>query len=225
MTRKILILGVWTITLCACSDGAGETPTGPDDGDTPSVGLAVDVVTQGLEEPVFLTAPEGNPRLFVVELPGRIRVIEDGTLLPTPFLDITGEVRSSGGEQGLFSVAFHPDYATNGYFYVNYTAEDTGGGTRVERYEVSADPNVADPTSAKTILAVAQPFTNHNGGLVSFGPDGMLYVGMGDGGSGGDPQGNGQDPTTLLGALLRLDVDGGDPYAAPPDNPYVGDPG
>jgi len=225
MMHRTLTLGLWALVLCACSDGSSDGPTGPGNGEPPSVGLAVEVVAQGLEEPVFLTAPEGDPRLFVVELPGRIRVIEDGTLLPTPFLDITDEVRSAGGEQGLFSVAFHPDYDTNGFFYVNYTAEDTGGGTRVERYTVSADPGAADALSAKTILSVAQPFTNHNGGLVTFGPDGMLWVGMGDGGSGGDPQGNGQDPTTLLGALLRLDVDGGDPYAAPPGNPYVGDPG
>src|SRR5690606_8211689 len=153
----------------------------------------------------------------------RIRIIEDGELLPAPFLDIVSKV-GSGGERGLLSVAFHPDYASNGRFYVNYT--DRSGDTRVERYTVStADPNRADEASAKLILGVEQPFSNHNGGLLLFGPDGMLYVGMGDGGSGGDPQGHGQNKATLLGALLRIDVDSGDPYAIPPDNPYVGETG
>src|SRR2546425_12617288 len=117
-------------------------------------------------------------------------------------------------------MAFHPAFAKNGWFYVNYT--DKRGDTRVKRFTVSADPDCADPASGKQILFVAQPYANHNGGLVMFGPDGMLYVGMGDGGSGGDPQGNGQKKSTLLGKLLRIDVDSGDPYAIPPDNAFVG---
>jgi hypothetical protein len=167
---------------------------------------------------LFLTAPPDDPRLFVVEQPGRIRIIDDGTLLPVPFLDITDRVRS-GGERGLLGLAFAPDYASSGEFVVNYT--DSSGDTRVERYRATADPDVADPGSGRLILAVAQPFSNHNGGQVSFGPDGMLYIALGDGGSGGDPQGNGQNAETLLGSLLRLDPSV-EPYGVPPDNPFVG---
>lgn len=208
------------VLLAACpSSGTGPDPGTP--GDPPA--LEAEVVASGLSNPLHLTAPPGDDRLFVVEQPGRIRIVRDGQLLETPFLDITGKVES-GGEQGLLSVAFHPDYATNGRFYVDYT-EAGSGDTRVERYTVSgANPDRADPASATTILSVAQPASNHNGGLVTFGPDGMLYVGLGDGGGGGDPDENGQDPSTLLGSLLRLDADGGDPYAVPPDNPFVGDP-
>ena len=182
--------------------------------------LAVELVADGLDDPVHLTAPAGDARLFVVEQAGRIRVIAGGALLAAPFLDIGSQVLS-GGERGLLSVAFHPDYASNGFFYVNYTREPDGA-TRVERYEVTADPSVADPNSALELLTVSQPFSNHNGGLNAFGPDGMLYIGLGDGGNGGDPDGNGQDSTTLLGSILRIDVDGGVPYAVPPDNPFVG---
>ena len=183
--------------------------------------LALEDVVTGLSDPTHLTAPPGDARLFVTEQPGRIRIVRDDALVGTPFLDVTSLV-SSGGERGLLSVAFHPDYASNGYFYVNYT--DNAGDTRVERYTVSADPDVADGGSAKLILSVEQPFANHNGGQIAFGPDGMLYIGMGDGGSGGDPEEHGQNTGTLLGALLRIDVDGGDPYAIPPDNPFAGDP-
>lgn len=182
-------------------------------------GLATTVVASGLSSPLHLTAPASDPRLFVVEKPGRVRIVENGQLHATPFLDISNLV-STGSEQGLLSLAFHPQYAANGYFYVNYT--DTGGNTRVVRYAVSADPNVADATSAKLILTVAQPASNHNGGHILFGPDGMLYIAMGDGGGGGDPFSNGQDTGTLHGALLRIDVDNGDPYAIPADNPLVG---
>jgi glucose/arabinose dehydrogenase len=153
-----------------------------------------------------------------VEQPGRIRIVENGTLLPTPFLTIPS--LTVGGERGLLSMAFHPRYAQNGFFYVNYT--DARGDTRVERYRVSADRNRADPASAQLVIGIAQPYSNHNGGLVAFGPDGKLYVGMGDGGGGGDPDENGQDPTELLGKMLRLDVDAAAPYAIPADNPFAG---
>ncbi len=179
----------------------------------------VAVASAGLEAPLYLTAPPGDARLFVVEQPGRIRVIKDGQLLPRPFLDITAKV-GYGGERGLLGLAFHPRYAQNGWFYVDYT--DGNGDTRVERYAAPPAGDTADPLSAHQVLFVAQPYANHNGGDVLFGPDGMLYIGMGDGGSGGDPHGNGQSLGTLLGKLLRLDVDGGDPYAVPPDNPFVG---
>ena len=177
----------------------------------------------GLDAPVFLTAPVADGRFFVVEQDGRIRLIENGELLAVPFLDITGPVLS-GGERGLLSVAFHPDYASNGFFYVNYT-RDPDGATVIERYSVTADPNVADPSSAQELLVVSQPAGNHNGGLNLFGPDGMLYIGLGDGGGGGDTFGNGQDSTTLLGTILRIDVDSGDPFAVPSDNPFLNDPG
>lgn len=183
-----------------------------------ATGLALERVAEGLENPLYVTAPPGDPRLFVVEQPGRIRIVRDGRLLPTPFLDLTQRVRS-GGERGLLSLAFHPRYAANGHFYVNYT--DRRGDTRIERYTVSRDPDRADPESALLILEVDQPYSNHNGGHVLFGPDGMLYAGMGDGGSQGDPNGNGQSRGTLLGKLLRLDVDGPLPYAVPPDNPFA----
>lgn len=183
-----------------------------------ATGLALETVASGLDQPLYLTAPAGDPRLFVVEQPGRIKIVKDGRLLPAPFLDLTDRVRS-GGERGLLSVAFHPRYGENGFLYVDYT--DLRGNTRVERYTVSRDPDRADPASARLVIAIDQPFANHNGGLVMFGPDGMLYVGMGDGGSGGDPYGNGQNRGTLLGKLLRLDVDRATPYAVPADNPFA----
>lgn len=206
---------VAALLLLACSNGTG---TGEAPGGGPAA-VRLEEVASGLSSPVHLTAPSGDDRLFVVEQPGRIRVVNGGRLLSTPFLDLTDRVRS-GGEQGLLSVAFHPRYASNGYLYVNYT--DRSGDTRIERYRVGADRSRADPASARLVLSVPQPYSNHNGGLVAFGPDGKLYVGMGDGGSGGDPHGHGQDRGTLLGALLRIDVDAADPYAVPADNPYAG---
>jgi glucose/arabinose dehydrogenase len=182
-------------------------------------GITLVPVATGLEAPLYLTSPSGDSRLFVVEQPGRIRVIRDGRLLATPFLDITAKV-GYGGERGLLGLAFHPHYAQNGWFYVDYT--DRNGDTRVERYTAAPAADTAGPLSARQVLFVAQPYANHNGGDVLFGPDGMLYIGMGDGGNGGDPHGNGQNIGTLLGKLLRLDVDGADPYAIPPDNPFVG---
>ncbi len=181
--------------------------------------LRAQEIVSGLSSPVYLTAPGGDARLFVVEQPGRIRIVHNGQLLVTPFLDITSRV-ASGGERGLLSVAFHPQYRTNGFFYVNFT--DLSGNTRIERFTVSSNQNVGDAASSKLILAIAQPAPNHNGGLNLFGPDGLLYIGMGDGGGSGDPFGNGQNRNTLLGAMLRIDVDIGDPYAIPAGNPYVG---
>ena len=205
--------------LAACADRTpgGSQPLPPTSSAQPQ--LRLQTVASGLSNPLYLTAPTGDPRLFVVEQQGRIRMVRNDSLLAAPFLDIIDRV-SSGGERGLLSVAFHPRYAENGFFYVDYT--DKQGNTRVERYQVSRDATRADPASAKLILHVDQPYPNHNGGLVVFGPDGMLYIGMGDGGGGGDPRGNGQNPATLLGKLLRIDVDAGDPYAVPRDNPFVG---
>jgi glucose/arabinose dehydrogenase len=183
-----------------------------------ATGLALEPVASGLDRPLYLTAPPGDPRLFVVEQGGRIRIVRDGRLLPVPFLDLSDRVRA-GGERGLLGLAFHPRYRETGFLYVDYT--DLQGNTKVERYSVSRDSDRADPASARLILAIDQPYANHNGGDVVFGPDGMLYVGMGDGGSGGDPHGNGQNRSSLLGKLLRLDVDRGTPYTVPRDNPFV----
>jgi glucose/arabinose dehydrogenase len=178
-----------------------------------------ETVVSGLERPVDLQhAGDDSGRLFIIEKPGRIRVFQDGQLLETPFMDIVERVGSSGNEQGLLGMAFHPNYAENGFFFVNYT--DLNGDTVIARYQVTADPNIADPNSEVVLLNVSQPFRNHNGGVLAFGPDGYLYAGLGDGGSAGDPQGNAQSLDTPLGKILRLDVDSGEPYAIPPDNPF-----
>ena len=159
-------------------------------------------VASGLASPVFVSATASEPsRLYVVEQAGRIRVIQAGRLLPDPFLDIVSEVQS-GGEQGLLSMAFHPRYASNRLFYVNYT--NTSGDTRVVEYRAPAN---GEPERVRELLAVEQPYSNHNGGQLAFGPDGRLYVGMGDGGSGGDPENRAQNLQSRLGKLLRLDVD------------------
>lgn len=166
----------------------------------------------------------GDDRLFVVEQTGRIKIINgSGTTLATPFLNLVGVVSPTGSERGLLGLAFHPDYAENGYFFVNYT--DLLGDTRIARYKVSsADPNVADPGSATILLTIDQPFSNHNGGWIGFGPDGFLYISMGDGGSAGDPDGNGQNTGVLLGKMLRIDVNNPAApfYFSPPTNPFAG---
>ena len=171
----------------------------------------------GLQRPVDLQ-PDGSGRLFVLEKAGRIRIIENDQLLEAPFLDITDRVGSSANEQGLLGLAFHPQYAENGWFFVNYT--DTNGDTVIARFQVSDDPNSADPASEVQLLGVDQPFPNHNGGALAFGPDGYLYAGLGDGGAAGDPMGNAQDTDSLLGKILRIDVDSAEPYAVPSDNPF-----
>ena len=209
------------ILLLAAACGRSD-PGGDDPPPVQTTGVRLVEVASGFDSPVYVTSPPGDPRLFVVEQGGRIKIVSGGQVLSAPFLDIAAKV-SSGGERGLLSVAFHPDYARNGYFYVDYT--DTNGDTRVERYHVGASPNVADLGSAQLVIGIDQPYANHNGGLLMFGPDGYLYVGMGDGGSGGDPQGNGQNQAALLGKILRLDVNGGPPYAIPPTNPFAGQTG
>jgi glucose/arabinose dehydrogenase len=179
------------------------------------------VVTEGLTRPLYLTHAF-DERLFVVEQDGTIQIVENGRVLSQPFLDIGDRVGAQGNEQGLLSVAFHPDYQNNGRFFVNYT--NTGGDTIIAQYQVEAgNPNQAEAAGEVVLLTVEQPFGNHNGGLLKFGPDGYLYAGLGDGGSAGDPENNGQNPATLLGTILRLDVDNGseDGYTSPPDNPFV----
>jgi glucose/arabinose dehydrogenase len=188
-------------------------------------GVKIVKVVDGLREPTHVAhAGDGSGRLFVVEKAGRIRVYDKGSLLATPFLDITSRVKSSGYEQGLFSVAFPPDYRKKGRFYVNYTGKY--GETVVARYHRAETPVAADPGSEEVILTVAQPYANHNGGQLAFGPDGYLYIGMGDGGSGGDPRGHGQNRRTLLGAMLRIDVESARrPFAVPAGNPHAEKPG
>jgi len=193
-------------------------PLAPD-----AVDLHLEPMYEGFELPVFLTAAgDGSGRLFVVEKTGKIWVIHDGQIVPEPFLDLSAKITTRGNEQGLLGLAFAPNYAASGYFFVNYT--DSAGATTVERYTVSAgDATRADPASAFTVLTVPQPERNHNGGMLDFGPDGYLYVPLGDGGAANDRLGNGQNPDTLLGKVLRLDVmsDLQRPYVIPADNPFV----
>ncbi|GEM_PF-2602148 len=184
--------------------------------------VGVEEIATGLSQPLYVTAPAGDDRLFIVEKTGAIKIWKNGAVLATPFLDLSSLV-SGGGEQGLLGLAFHPDYATNGRFYVNYT--DTAGDTRIVEYRVSGNPDVADPSSARLLLTVDQPYGNHNGGMIDFGPDGYLYIPLGDGGAGGDPLENAENPATLLGSILRIDPLGGTPYGIPADNPFVGSAG
>jgi glucose/arabinose dehydrogenase len=246
MRRSLILLVL--LLLVACSNGQGtpppSTPALPTPPGDPGTSVPTDVpattqtpptsatavktfpdpngydwqqVASGLQRPDDLQIA-GSGRLFVVEKPGRIRIIQDGQLLPQPFLDITDRVGSQGNEQGLLGLAFHPQYAQNGRFFVNYT--NTNGDTVIARYQVSSDPNAADPGSEVKLLGVDQPFPNHNGGVLAFGPDGYLYAGLGDGGSQGDPRGNAQNTNSLLGKILRIDVNRGDTYSIPSDNPF-----
>ena len=181
--------------------------------------IQLEKLIDDLNSPVFVThAGDASGRMFVVEKKGVIAILRDGSRAEQPFLDISDLINSSGSEQGLLGLAFHPDYTSNGRFFVYYTASN--GDNTLARYQVSDDPDVADPTSAQVLFAQPDFAANHNGGMLAFGPDGYLYVGLGDGGGGGDPQANGQKRSTLLGKLLRLDVNGDEPYAVPPDNPW-----
>ena len=198
--------------MAAACAGAVEAPEG----------LSLELVADGFSRPVVLShAGDGSGRLFVVEQQGRIRIVGGGA-----FLDIASLVDSSGNEQGLLGLAFHPDHTNTGYFYVNYTHDPVGSGpdvTRVSRFEVSAgDPNSADPSSEMILLEFEQNASNHNGGDLHFGPDGYLYIATGDGGGARDQFQNAQNLGSLLGKLLRIDVDGGTPYAIPAGNPFVG---
>jgi glucose/arabinose dehydrogenase len=218
----------FTVTV---QNGNAEPPPPPP---PPPAAASLAPHATGLSQPVVITHA-GDARLFVAEQPGRIRVIAAGVALATPFLDITARVDDSGNEQGLLGLAFHPDYASNGYFYVNYIFDPPGSNldrTRISRFKVGANPNVADPASELVLMEFEQPYSNHNGGDLQFGPDGYLYIASGDGGSGGDPQNNAQNPTRPLGKLLRIDVDGGggapdcnlvaaNHYGIPPGNAYA----
>lgn len=184
--------------------------------------IELESYASGFSNPVAIEHA-GDARLFIIERAGRIRIIdENGATLSTPFLDITSKVDDNPNERGLLGLAFHPDYANNGIFFINYTRN--GGDTQVARYSVdAANPNVADASSEEILMTIDQPFWNHNGGHLAFGPDGYLYIGTGDGGSGGDPDNNSQNRQELLGKMLRIDIDNGMPYGIPANNPFVGD--
>ena len=187
--------------------------------------VALQTFATGFTSPVEIAHPVGDSRLFVVQQAGIIKVVSaTGVVNATPFLTLTTATIVSGGERGLLGLTFHPNYATNGYFYLNYTRAGDGA-TVIARYTVSADPNVANATSGTVLLVIAQPASNHNGGTIKFGPDNYLYIGMGDGGFGGDPDNRSQNINDNLGKMLRLDVDAAFPYSNPSTNPYVGSAG
>lgn len=232
------LLALSIVLLCAACNTDPEPPpdatppasvTTPDRGaptesttearyDAASVDLALEDFLDGLESPLLLThADDGSGRLFVVEQVGRIRLVENGALSDDPYLDISERVEA-GGEQGLLGLAFHPNFERNGRFFVDYT--DTSGDTVVSEFSAVPNADTAD-VGERVLLRIEQPYPNHNGGHLAFGPDGYLYVASGDGGSGGDPHNNGQRVDTLLGKLLRIDVDAGEPYGIPPDNPFA----
>jgi hypothetical protein len=195
---------------CGSSGGDPADPAGP---------AVWEPVAEGLAEPVHAAAPPGDPRLFVVERGGRVRIVKDGAVLAEPFLELGDLVVATGGEQGLLSIAFHPRFAENGRCFVYYTG--SAGDLFVAEYTVPPPtPDRADPGSGRVLLTIPhRSAANHNGGQLAFGPDGYLYAGIGDGGGAGDPEGDAQDAASLLGKLLRLDVDGAHPYAIPPTNP------
>jgi len=221
------------ITAAAASPTAAPTrqpasqPTGqpsnpPAVPDLAALRLTLKPLARGLDRPVFVTGAPGDVgRLFIVEKPGAIRIWDGNQLLATPFLDIRDRVLSRGQEQGLLGLAFAPDYATSGFFYVYYV--DLSANVQISRFKVTGDPALADPASELKVLNVKHPAANHNGGMLAFGPDGRLYAGLGDGGGAGDVYRNGQNPDTLLAKIIRLDVtsDPSVPYRVPADNPWV----
>ena len=239
--RSPTLVVLVAVTAAACSSEAPAPPrtavtpstsatTGPEksDGrafDPDRVDIDLEPAASGFEAPLLIeNAGDGSDRLFVGEQGGRVWVVDDGVVSGEPWLDIATRI-SAGGERGLLGLAFHPDFEDNGRFFVNYT--DVNGDTVVAEYRTDADARVVDTASERVLLHIDQPYANHNGGNLEFGPDGYLYIGTGDGGGAGDPEENGQDLTTLLGKLLRLDVDSssaGHPYAIPEDNPFADDP-
>ncbi len=181
--------------------------------------LKLEEIATGYNKPLDIKHA-GDKRLFIATQPGVIWIIDSlGNKVSTPFLDINDKVVNSGNERGLLGLSFHPNYNQNGYFYVNYIGND--GNSKISRFSVTTDPNIASSASEVLLLGITQPYQNHNGGCLQFGPDGYLYIASGDGGSGGDPQANSQNPQKFLGKILRLDVDGSLPYSIPNDNPFV----
>jgi glucose/arabinose dehydrogenase len=221
--RLPAIVACLVLGAAGCGQPLG-TPTASTTAFDPSrIAVGFERVVDRLDSPLaVVNAGDGSGRLFVAEQTGRIRIVRDGKLLDQPFLDIADRI-TSGGERGLLGIAFHPRFPDDPRLFVDYT--DTNGDTRVSAFRVDpASPDRVDPGTEQRLLFVKQPYANHNGGAVVFGPDGFLYVSLGDGGSGGDPQGNGQSLTTLLGKILRIDVDhptGDRAYGIPADNPYA----
>src|SRR5581483_1200159 len=214
------VIGLLLLSSCNSSHVASEAEAG-----FPS--LKLQPIAKGLTSPVGLShAGDQSNRLFIVEQGGIIRILKNGALSEKIFLDIHDRV-VSGGEKGLLGLAFHPKFSENRRFFLNYTAPvgPTGLQTVISEFKAGADPDAADPASERVLLTLPQPFPNHNGGQLAFGHDGFLYIGLGDGGSGNDPQGNGQNLAVLLGKMLRINVDAageGKAYAIPPDNPFAG---
>ena len=201
------------------SASPGASPPAGDAFDPTALTVRLDPAVQDLSSPVFVTGTaDGSGRLLVVEQTGKIRLAASGSRLTT-FLDLTDRVLY-GGERGLLGLALHPDFTSNGRLFVDYTRQPDGA-TVISEFQAHGDK--ADPASERVLLTIDQPYPNHNGGMVAFDSEGMLLIGMGDGGSGGDPQGNGQNRGVMLGKLLRIDVDGAQPYAIPADDPFVGD--
>jgi glucose/arabinose dehydrogenase len=221
---SFVLFGALSAAWLSGCGGMGPAPN-PSPGPPPT--LTLSTVASGLSSPLDLEQPnDGTGRFFVVEQGGRIRILQNGSVLATPFLDISSKVVVDT-EEGLLGVAFHPQFAQNGRYYVNY---DRSGGplgqqTVIAEYTVPAGTNVTSATTERILLVVDQPFTNHKAGQLAFGSDGFLYFGLGDGGSGNDPLGNGQNTQTLLGKMLRIDVNttsAGKAYGVPADNPFVG---
>ena len=209
----------------ATSPSPVPTPSAATCSATPVSGqplLRAELVASSFARPLDLQTPGDRSRLFVVEQGGRIRILRGRTVVPTPYLDITDRV-SLGIEKGLLGLAFHPRFAENGRFFVNYT--DAGDTTHIVEFRAGAGAETVDPSTERTLLEIEQPFDGHKAGQLAFGSDGYLYISLGDGGSDGDPFGNGQNLGALLGKILRIDVDRGQPYAVPPDNPFVARPG
>lgn len=196
----------------SCSDWPQQTTAG-------FRTLNVEIAADGLQNPVYVTAPTGDPRLFVVQRSGVIRVVRGGHVATLPFLDRSSEVSTFGNERGMLSLAFHPHFASNGRFFVTYTGND--GGIHLEEFHADPAADVADAASLKTLLNVPTSGVQHYGGMLEFTPEGKLLVSFGEGGTFTDPGGESQDPESLLGKLLRIDVDAGSPYAIPATNPYV----
>src|SRR3954454_21045456 len=214
--RRIARMCLALAALVSCSNGDSVTSPPPTPG-APSA-LKLTSIASGLSDPLFLTSPPSDNRLFVVEQTGRIRVIKNGTLLDAPFLDLSGSITTEGAEEGLLGLAFHPSFASNGRFFVHYTQRSTGAIVIAE-YHAPSGSDVAESGGTVLLTIAHDQARNHNGGVLAFGPDGKLYDGAGDGGSG--QSGNGQRTDVLLGKILRIDVDGAKPYAVPSDNPFA----
>ncbi len=239
--RRVLHWGVVVsaLLLAACGNDSSDAQNSPAAADSVTVpGIATDAATdaapekvevalvkvvEGLDEPTAIAnAGDGSDRLFVVQKEGLVRVVKGSALLPAPFLDVRDLVTDAGNEQGLLGIAFHPQFAQNGRFFIAFSAKDTNANSLAEFRVTTPGSDMADRDSGRTLLAIPDTRSNHNGGMVAFGPDGYLYFSTGDGGGAGDPDRAGQDIGVLAGKILRLDVDGGAPFAIPGTNPFVG---